>query len=159
LTTNHEAIVIADAHPRRNSGHAYHERVVTIMQTDRSAQPITAPKLVRRAAFSSDATRLALACAGRIALVTDLAGREQLRIRHGWFPKVDVLDVAFDSAGGRIVTAGTDGTARIWDATTGDELLRMTHPGSMNAAAFSADGGLVATASDREVVLWAVVDR
>ena len=36
-----------------------------------------------------------------------------------------VVDVAWDPAGKRLASAGSDSTIRIWDAATGDELLRL----------------------------------
>ncbi len=64
-----------------------------------------------------------------------------------------ILDVTFSPDGKRIATAGIDGTARLWDATTGAELMKLElgapqHPGDeVSAVAFSPDGALIATAS------------
>ena len=60
------------------------------------------------------------------------------------------------SAGGRVVTASYDGTARIWDASSGQELLPLTgHTAGVWSAAFSPDGGRVVTASwDGTAHIW-----
>ncbi len=107
---------------------------------------IYAPKDVNAIAFSPDGNRLALSCDARIVLIVDLAGREKFRARHGgWFTMV--FGVAFDRQGGRVATAGNDDTARVWDASTGTELLTVAHGGTVFGVAFSPDGRLLATAS------------
>ena len=58
--------------------------------------------------------------------------------------------------GSWLATASQDGTARIWDATTGQ--LRITHTGhhgGVLAVAVAPDGNLVATCSDdRTLRIW-----
>jgi len=62
----------------------------------------------------------------------------------------------FSPDGGRIVTAGFEGTARIWDARTGRMLCRLVgHGRTLNSAHFSPDGTRVATAGDDGTVrIW-----
>jgi hypothetical protein len=56
----------------------------------------------------------------------------------------------------RLATASDDGTARVWDARTGAELLALRgHGGRVNGVCFSADGSRLATASDdRTARVW-----
>src|SRR5204863_8945204 len=61
--------------------------------------------------------------------------------------------------GKRVVTASHDGTARIWDAATGAELVVLSgHRGAVDTAAFSPDGRRVVTASvDNTARIWDAV--
>ena len=61
-----------------------------------------------------------------------------------------VFDAQFNSNGSRIVTASSDQTARIWDAPTGTEILKMkvAEEHAVRVACFSPDDRVVATGSD-----------
>ncbi|MHC4518612.1 MAG: WD40 repeat domain-containing serine/threonine protein kinase, partial [Planctomycetota bacterium] len=86
-----------------------------------------------------------------------------------------VWSIAFSPDGQRIVTAGTDGTAKIWEATSGKELLTLqghsypiasvamssdpdswgVYGGHIWSAGFSADGQRIATgSSDTTARVW-----
>jgi WD40 repeat protein len=56
----------------------------------------------------------------------------------------------------RIVTASSDGTARIWNAITGNPIVTFTgHTGNVYSANFSPDGLYVVTASsDNTALIW-----
>ncbi len=66
--------------------------------------------------------------------------------------------VAFSPDGRTAVTTSSDGTARLWDALTGEPRgATLRHEGSVVQAEFSPDGRLVITASlDRTARLWEV---
>ena len=66
--------------------------------------------------------------------------------------------VTFSPDGRTAVTASPDGTARLWDALTGEPRgAPLRHEGSVLQAAFSPDSRLVITASlDRTARLWEV---
>jgi WD40 repeat protein len=63
---------------------------------------------------------------------------------------------AFSPDGSRIVTASADGTARIWNAATGEEIAVLRgHEHAVNSAAFSRDGSRIVTASiDKTARIW-----
>ncbi len=68
----------------------------------------------------------------------------------------EVWSAVLSPDGARVVTASSDGTARLWDAATGAPLgPPLRHEGPVRAAAFSSDGARVVTASsDGTARLW-----
>ena len=54
------------------------------------------------------------------------------------------------------VYTSSDSTAKVWDATSGAELLTLKgHTGSVDSASFSPDGSRIVTAShDRTAKIW-----
>jgi WD40 repeat protein/tRNA A-37 threonylcarbamoyl transferase component Bud32 len=69
--------------------------------------------------------------------------------------------VAFSPDGRRIVTSGPHGTAKVWEANSGKELLTLhRHELGVCSATFSPDGQQIVTAScDGRVKIWDVVNR
>jgi WD40 repeat protein len=66
-----------------------------------------------------------------------------------------VWSAVFSPDGTQVATASADGTAKIWDAVTGKELLTITTYGTVWYAAFSPDGKILATAGrDGIAHLW-----
>ena len=68
-----------------------------------------------------------------------------------------VRRAVFSPDGMRIATASADGTAKIWDAANGKELLTLqaSSEGWVDSVAFSRDGTLLATAGDDKTVrIW-----
>jgi hypothetical protein len=66
--------------------------------------------------------------------------------------------VAFSADGERAVTAGTDKSARLWDAATGNLIATLQgHSGAVKKVIFSPDGKRLVTASDDGTArLWDV---
>jgi WD40 repeat protein len=71
-----------------------------------------------------------------------------------------VYCVAFSPDSKRLATASADGTARVWDAATGQLLFTLTgHTKEVNSVSFSRDGQTIATTGDDGTVrLWSGTD-
>ena len=67
---------------------------------------------------------------------------------------------SFSPDGTRIVTAPDDGTARIWDAADGHEIVKLKgHDKVVTFAAFGRDGRYVVTTSlDNTARVWDAAD-
>jgi hypothetical protein len=115
---------------------------------------LNAPAKVHSVTFNPGADRLALGCENHQACVLDLTGRPRLKVRHGRGDQV-VRDVAYDPAGERLVTAGDDNAARIWDSANRNRLGKISHEKAVLGVAFSPDGTRVATGSaDATARIW-----
>ena len=71
------------------------------------------------------------------------------------FPDIG-FDAAYTPDGNHVAFTGGIGTVRIWDVSTGEEVLTLKgHTGAVNSVTFSADGKLIATASvDGTAKIW-----
>ena len=68
--------------------------------------------------------------------------------------------LAFRPSDGSLATFGDDGTLRLWDRSSGAQILRIDHPAGVPflALSFEAAGERIrATDADREVLLWDAV--
>ena len=129
---------------------------------------------VTSAGFSPDGTRIVTAGGDQTAKVWDArGGAEVLSLKghtgivipaddfpadtmFGDIPYDAVNSAGFSPDGTRTVTAGGDGTAKVWDARSGAEVLTLKgHAGGVTSAGFSPDGTRVVTASeDRTAQVW-----
>jgi WD40 repeat protein len=68
----------------------------------------------------------------------------------------ELTSVAFSPDGQRIVTASEDGTAKVWNAASGREMLTLKgHSSGIGSAAFSPDGRRIVTGSfDATAKVW-----
>src|SRR5581483_4344397 len=68
-----------------------------------------------------------------------------------------VLDVCFHPDGERLVSAGWDGTTRVWDVRTGQLLLTLEPRGGRSIGlAFLPESNRLVNSTDREIVVWEV---
>ncbi|HEU0037148.1 MAG TPA: serine/threonine-protein kinase [Kofleriaceae bacterium] len=123
----------------------------------------TQPVRVRRTTSPTRAIALApdghsLAIAGAfdtriVAYDRGTLGAERLRLDG---PTGEVRTVAFTTDGSRVITAGTDGAAKLWDAAKGKLLAtRDAHGGPITAVAVDPDGRALWVASaDNYLRAW-----
>jgi len=82
--------------------------------------------------------------------------------RHATFRghSARVTSIAFSPENDQIATGSWDGTAKIWDLSSGQEMGTFGHKDYVTTVAFSPDGVWLATGcSDRSVKLWNLRDR
>jgi WD40 repeat protein/Flp pilus assembly protein TadD len=109
---------------------------------------------VRHLAFSRSGGLASAGVDGVVRLWDVAAGEKRAELRHGPAFTHAVNQVAFSSDGRRVLTAGVDNAARLWEAGgVGIPLLR--HGDRVTLASFSPDDRLVLTASgDGAVRVW-----
>ncbi|MCB0163947.1 MAG: WD40 repeat domain-containing protein [Anaerolineae bacterium] len=66
-----------------------------------------------------------------------------------------VYDVAFSSDGDKLATTGEDGTVKVWDVVSGQQLQSLSTDNNIYGAAFNSDGTLLAiSGGDGKVIIW-----
>jgi WD40 repeat protein len=91
------------------------------------------------AAFAPRGGLLALADFGGAAWIFDAEAR-RVAVLRGHKPWTAVRSVRFSADGRRAITAGEDGTARIFDAATGDRIAVLRSEGSLRGAELDSSG-------------------
>jgi WD40 repeat protein len=86
--------------------------------------------------------------AAQVLLNNNFAARLITSLRHDGM----VYSLAFSPDGRYIVSGSDDNTARVWEAVTGEEVVRLPHDSFLIVVAFSPDGEYVVTKSWDTVV-------
>ncbi len=94
--------------------------------------------------YSSDSKWLAIAEANGHITIWDSAYATTTNMSHD----AAVTDIIFSPDGTKLFSTSEDGTARIWDPATGEELFRLQHDGPVRALAISPNGYWLATGGD-----------
>jgi WD40 repeat protein len=139
------------------------EEVVTVMRDGTcqlwdavTGRAVTPPCQVAGAWGKENSSVTAINPDGRRVLVVGVEGRDGGRAQvwdaAGGTAVTPVLrqsnfitQAEFSADGSRLLTASADGTARVWDAGTGELLTVLRHAGQVGRAAFSAGGRRVLT--------------
>lgn len=116
--------------------------------------PVMATKLALaswpREAGDNTRPKLAVAVAALGSAVSDLRERKVLRGHEK-----GVWSAAFSPDGTRVVTSSDDGTARLWEARTGKEIVVLRgHSGRLLSAEFSPEGTRVLTSFIDGARIW-----
>ena len=110
---------------------------------------------IRCVSFSPDLTRVVTAAEDGMVGVWDIDNGQEptLMIQAHAGP---VMQAAFSADGSKIVSGGSDNTAKTWNAVTGEpELTLIGHTASVTSVAFTPDGKRVLTGSeDFRAKLW-----
>ena len=111
----------------------------------------------RKVAFSPDGQRLAVASSIGVWLYDVATSRELALIPSA----SSVLSVVFSPDGTRLASGAWDGTVKLWDGATKEEIASLEgHTDRVNSVVFSPDGTRLASASDDDTVkLWDVATR
>ena len=134
------------------------------VQTGRQLIVMKHNEEVKSAHFSKDAKRIVTVSDDGTARVWDAQTGQPLTepLKHDLDPLYTnrlhmVCSAEFSQDGKRVVTASRDGTARVWDAQTGQPVGQsFKHDGNVFSAQFSSDGGRVVTLSPWTPRVWSV---
>jgi WD40 repeat protein len=122
-------------------------------------------EIVGSVAWSPDDRWLAFACDTGLTgeshglMIWDISREQTVLTLRG---HTDIVrSVAWSPDGRRLVSAGDDGTAKVWDVSSGEELLTFRgKPGSsFTSVAFSPDGWRIVASQGNTVTVWDATAR
>lgn len=127
--------------------------LVDLKTKGRLGRPLVHPGSVTGATFSSDGRWLMTTCADNSARLWNL---NTFQLAGPLMKQADALNAASLSPNAqRVVTAGGDGKAIIWDLTLQTPVVNLPHPGSILCADFSPDNRwIISGCEDGKARLW-----
>jgi WD40 repeat protein/energy-coupling factor transporter ATP-binding protein EcfA2 len=127
-------------------------QVWDVERRSKISSPMSVPGQMTSMALSHDGKLLATGLDHGEILFWNLETQEQLPLRFMHGEAVESLQ--FHRDGARLLAGGKDGRARVWDLASGAMVFEMPHEKKIEAARYSPDGKLIATASRKLVTLW-----
>jgi WD40 repeat protein/serine/threonine protein kinase len=141
ITRSHDGTVLREAEEALHDALAKSRVVATV--ADAGAIVALAPGGDRFVAARSEE-----------AIVRDTRTGKEIAALRGHAGPVQTVEYSLD--GRLIATVGADGTARIWEAATGEHVRTLEPGGPVHSAVFSDDGTLLATVGDDKLRVWDV---
>jgi WD40 repeat protein len=117
---------------------------------------VTRPFGCSHIAFSFDGTMFAAAWDDNTVSIFEISGSSSVAKVQEFSYDAPISALAFSPADDSVAVATAAASISIRDAHSGIELARILHPQAVSRFAFSADGALIATASDDRIIrVWA----
>ena len=139
----------SDRMPTRTATVTGRHTLVKSLSTEESVQVLS---------LSNNGRWAAAAAAGYSVRVWDTTTGKRHATLQGHSARV--TSIGFSPQNDRIATGSWDGTAKIWDLSSGQEVGTFGHKDYVTTVAFSPDGVWLATGcSDRSIKLWNLRDR
>ena len=105
--------------------------------------------------FSPNGREIVAACSEHVAVVWDVRWGSVRHTLTGHVDNVSQATFSPDLEGKRIITAGQDGSIKIWDAVLGTETFELRHDAPLAAAVLTPDGyQLIAAGWDGVIKFW-----
>lgn len=105
---------------------------------------------ISTATFSPLGETMAVATRGELVLLNARSGQ---RVRSFAEPAA-IIDIVFSPDGTRIATTSKDGSARIWNVITGEEIVALDQLGIVNVALLADAHTLVSASGDAVAKVW-----
>jgi WD40 repeat protein/serine/threonine protein kinase len=112
------------------------------------------PQGIGRIVFRPDGSQLGVSDSGHKAITLIDAGSPLPPLTFRDYVGT-INDFAFSPDGARLASAGDDGTVRIWDTRTGDQLLTLRgHKDKVQSVSFGPGGRYLISADPQELIVW-----
>lgn len=79
-----------------------------------------------------------------------ISGKETSRMSH----EASLIDIAYSSDGGSVITTSRDGKARVWQLRSQQEVSRLNHKPGVTDITYSPDGKYLVTTGGKSIQVW-----